>query len=366
MTMKAVFFVCSVLALFILFVGPSPALMGVNDNVPGCDVLVPFFLVSMPGFGQMNTLISITETNKAPVTFYCRVFDKDGVLWFNMSIPLSMANTFNRDVLSIINMMSALEQRGLEVDLDEDGINDHWAGFMVFLSQSNPRLNQVTGTLHLIEVTGGINCGINLPVREYHANITDVNLLDPLSGSESFSANALFRAEQYIELQGTTGTVSDPSYLRLLPRYSIWDSISTNYFFIWSSAPCGILHVIGCNSAGNCLSFNIALNHHLNIINVRELLPMSLLYPYPVEGWVNIRMPDMFGQGFDVSRQMLGYSFSIKTPFSACGDVNLDGQVTITDAMFISQFLVGNRSSICSPIDYSFSLTEMQREAGID
>ena len=63
---------------------------------------------------------------------------------------------------------------------------------------------------------------------------------------------------------------------------------------------------------------------------------------------------------------MLGYSFQLRlnTP-RVCGDTNGNGELDVGDAMYIAQFLVGNRTSLsCVSPSMIFSLTEMRKEAG--
>ncbi len=61
--MKKLLF-CLPVLLFVFFGAASTqALIGIPDDVPGRDILVPFFYVSIPktNSGSDNTIITITE-----------------------------------------------------------------------------------------------------------------------------------------------------------------------------------------------------------------------------------------------------------------------------------------------------------------
>ena len=60
--MKAFFVACGVLAVLTLTVVPSNALFGVDDNVVGHQIMLPFFMVEING--GLDTMIVITETGK--------------------------------------------------------------------------------------------------------------------------------------------------------------------------------------------------------------------------------------------------------------------------------------------------------------
>ncbi|MBU0733677.1 MAG: hypothetical protein KJ573_16160, partial [Proteobacteria bacterium] len=59
--MKKIFIAVSILAVLCFSVAPSQALLGMPDDVPGNDVVLPFFVVSMSGYGNTNTLLVISD-----------------------------------------------------------------------------------------------------------------------------------------------------------------------------------------------------------------------------------------------------------------------------------------------------------------
>ena len=76
--MKRILICLSVLVFLGFGAVPAQALIGVPDDVPGTDILVPFFYVSMPGFGNDNTLITITEVKGIETELHYTVHNKDG------------------------------------------------------------------------------------------------------------------------------------------------------------------------------------------------------------------------------------------------------------------------------------------------
>ncbi len=378
-TMKAIFFVFSLLAALTLVVVPSHALIGIEDNAPGYDVLVPFFLVSMPGFGSTDTVIVITETCKSAVNFAYNVYDRNGILINNDSIGGTQCDVVSISASNVVQAVSPFGRAQLEIDLDADGTNDHYSGFINFLNTDTvtPK-NHVTAMVYQVDFQNGVFAGTNIPAREYSGSTTiDPALIDPVRGTERFSANALYRAQQYID--GET-TIIDASNLHLMARYLIMDAQSKTYWFIWTNMATPLLHVNWLDEDENVMSANLpALTAGLNIIDVELYLPIALHgVTYPKGGWVDISMPDIGGAGFDGDREMVAYSYQLKPVAPGCGDPNGNGIVDIGDAMFIAQQAVGNRDCICAGTPAELcgigstassesgwaSLTQVHKEAG--
>ena len=151
--MKRTFAGFVVVFMFIFYVNPSHALLGIDDDVVGYDVLVPFFLVSMPDQGNMNTLITITETCESAASFHYKVYNTSGYLKHNSSLSLTKCDVAWIDALTIVNNMSAASRISFEVDLDRDGTNDHYAGYIVFENKDITALkNQVTASAYLVDL----------------------------------------------------------------------------------------------------------------------------------------------------------------------------------------------------------------------
>jgi hypothetical protein len=143
--MKKFFIVLSVFAVLGFCAVPSQALVGVPDAVPAHDILVPFFLVSMPGFGIENTLITITEvrgqsfSNDLSVNLagqlHLELCDRNSVVRFNKVIKFTKYDVYVDDAASLISQMNIDDKKALEIDLDGDGVNDHWVGYIYYFNQ---------------------------------------------------------------------------------------------------------------------------------------------------------------------------------------------------------------------------------------
>jgi hypothetical protein len=104
--MKKIIMTSLVLAALVLTALPSQALIGMEDDVPGYDVLVPFFFVSMPGHGHDNTLIVITEVCRSAVNFLFTIFDAKSDVQGNGSRGTTQCGVISTDALTLINQMS--------------------------------------------------------------------------------------------------------------------------------------------------------------------------------------------------------------------------------------------------------------------
>ena len=206
-------------------------------------------------------------------------------------VPYTVNDVSSFSVRDIItNYVSSAGLASLEVNL---GGVAYYMGYMIFEDENTTsvRKNHLKAMAYFHDMPNGISTGMNLPIREVDESllITDSKLINQDKHTEYFSANALFRAQQYIALQGKAGTVSDPNYFRLLPGYYLQTSESNNYFFIWSSTAVSFLDVIYYDNQGNGISgFISSLSAGLNILDVRSILPPTFLSRYPAQGWVDI------------------------------------------------------------------------------
>ena len=365
--MKTFFVACGVLAVLTLTVVPSNALFGVDDNVVGHEIMLPFFMVDKDG--GLDTVIVITETGKLGGYHHWHLYDRNGSQVADSRITYTVSDVSALSVRDLItNYVSSAGLTSLEVNL---GGVVYYMGYIIFEDENTTsvRKNHLKAMAYFHDMPSGISTGMNLPIREVDESllITDSKLINPTTHTEYFSANALFRAQQYIALQGKAGTVSDPNYFRLLPGYYLHSSESNNYFFIWSSTAVSGLDVIYYDSEENGISGFIYLSAGLNILDVRSILPATFLSTYPAQGWVDISIPGPYGTPtLEGDREMLGYSFQLRlNKPRVCGDTNGNGELDVGDAMYISQFLVGNRTSLsCISPSMIFSLTEMHKEAG--
>ncbi len=322
--MKKFIAVAAILSVMFFGSGTSQALVGVPDDVPGTDILVPWIYVSMPGFGEENTLITITEVKGiAPLTnLLIWVQDIDSVTVWNSAASLTPFDVWGTDGLSLINMMSPLAQAALEIDTDGDGINDHWAGYIYFFNTTS-LIDNLISNVYQVWLTGGMAASLNGVSWEFDNAFTPARQTG-IFGDEAFSANALWEGKNLLAFAATAPI--DATFFRLMPRYFILDDIGQSLLMIWVEAALtgiptpGLIHCVFFDEDEFALSSNIPIIHELNVINVRDILPLGLFAGYPWGGWIDITTPDMWGNGwftdlngnliFDgAERQWLGYSW---------------------------------------------------------
>lgn len=145
--MKKLLVMISVLAALALGAAPAQALVGMPDDVPGCDVLQPFFLASIPGMGNTNTLMVFTDVGGYGIDFHYDVMTKKSETVYNDELPGTPFDVVSTDAISIIEKMAPTEKVKLEIDLDGDGVNDHYAGYMLFYAISSYSNHVIAQTL---------------------------------------------------------------------------------------------------------------------------------------------------------------------------------------------------------------------------
>jgi len=326
--MKTFCLALSVFAALVLGYSPAWALLGTDDHVPGYDVLVPFFLVSIPGQGSMNTLIALTEIGKSQVDFHCTVFGPGASHCVNKTISLTKGDVAPISVLALLEDASSSCRSSLEIDLDHDGIKDHYAGYIMFhnLNKTDPK-NQVMGVLYLVNLLNGVSAGVNLPSIEVDEtlSITDPKLVNQDRHTERFSANAMWRAKQYIALPFQPSNIQDATYFRLLPRFALIDDTYNNYWFIWADRGCNSSSVIICDEDENFLSTSLpSLSPGLNILDFKRIVPGAWLHSMPVGGWVDFTLKRDYPTAFDGDLEILGYTFIFRAVSSKISSDTLE------------------------------------------
>ncbi len=317
--MKKLIAVAAILSVMFLGTGTSQAFVGVPDAVPGTDIMVPFFLVSMPGFGNENTLITLTDVTGAgwpnTVLWNTNVFywvhDIDSVVQWDGTFNLTPFDVWGTDALTMITGMSVAAKAALEIDLDGDGTNDHWAGYIYFFNQTYINDNLMAHA-YQVAIPEGMAAGYIPPSMEFCApwllydprQVSLMQIGGAIFDVEAFSANALWVGKNL--LAGLVAPVNDAGFFRLMPRYYIHDANSVNYLIIWTESnfsniplPGTNIHVFFFDEEENRQSSNIDLDHELNIIDVAMVVPAGL-FPagYPYAGWINIETPDIFANGW--------------------------------------------------------------------
>ena len=321
--MKKIFIAISVLAALTFCMVPAQANMGLPDDVPGSDAVVPF-LVSMPGFGDINTLVVFTDVRGygAPNgwNFHYTVYTVKSDTVYNDNLPGTDYDIVSTDAYTILwdLLMQPSQRARLEVDLDGDGVNDHWAGYIYFdlfvANQTNiqGKRNQMIGQTLLLNLPGGQAAAANTWFKEY-ANWGMGVMVDG-NGMELWSANSLALSEQ---LQAGLAPVA-PEAFGLYPRIYVNDAnTGETCLFIWKSENWPLipyLHVLIYDDEENPFSGNIPLPNELNILCL-DTLGLLPAWPYPKQGWIALEVPDINGNGFVGFEDMdwAGYTWSYAT-----------------------------------------------------
>ena len=361
--MKKLIAVAAILSVMFLGIGTSQALMGVPDDVPGRDILVPFCLVSMPTFGDDNTLISIAEVGEGWEGKYVRkpfrtddtyihitVYNIDSLKVNNFHPVLTPYDMYITDGLTLLAGMGENGRNNCRIDLDDDGEFDHWA-FYVYVQQEGEDQNNLIAHAYQVSLLDGVVAGYIPPSLERREEGHALNLIgydaDPFDANvEAFSAQALYTAKQ--NLLGISGNAA-PDWFRLMPRYLLIDETSKNYLILWTDEEEGFnfnlpleLHVYYLDEEENASSSDLVIEHELNFIDLYYCIPSDLLGDTSAgeayaSGWINMRVPDEDETGLDSDRYWIGYSLQRRPSSDGAGtlsaifDVHRDAGVSYED-----------------------------------
>ncbi|MCF8143832.1 MAG: hypothetical protein K9N21_07935 [Deltaproteobacteria bacterium] len=334
--MKKFFIAVSVLMALTFFAGPSNALIGVEDPVQGNAFRVPF-IVGMVGGVDTAVIYQETSTNAALFGTGLAATPQRGILSWIIWSPQSVhvgdgTRVFTRgdvDAMSlrdmITNFVGAGGQAALEIDLDGDGVNDHYAGYMTATEVStlvgNPGINNLLAYVQFIDLANGQAAGTLATMYEL-ANVVGGftgggYLIDQVSVS---SAGGFPNAVNFDDsaINGVTGgtwevmspnayvvsywreramAILPPTFIRFTPRWYLHDATGESYVMIYKSvnhAP-AVVNVRFWDNNEFSLSGAIDLPNEMNIINMRLELPAAFFAAYPAAGWIDIRNPDILG-----------------------------------------------------------------------
>ena len=327
--MKKIYIALAVLAtLFIA--APSMALVGTPDAVPGTNILQPFFLVSMDG--KLDTLVTLTEVKGIETFAHWTCWSKKSKHRANGDLkwtPYDVVSLSIRD--NILPLVSTTGLADMEVDLDDDGVNDHWMGYMTYDSSDfGYTADNLIGHMYVINLVEGLAAGVVIPGREYaprqafpdHGNpgwwleqnsfLSD-EWLPPIgtlpfptfTDFEAFTAFAYATSkarENGFNPHIGSGDLPIPGYIALLPRWFLLNSSAETFFFIWSSGNWGeweqgglfdpdtyevVVNVWDEEEVGYSAQINIP--YELNFVDIKTVIPNSWIMATPIGGWVDIR-----------------------------------------------------------------------------
>jgi len=281
--MKKLFLALSVLAVLTFGAVPSQALVSMPDAVPGTNILIPFFFSKIDG-GE-STLVVVQEVKGQAATLTINVLDIDSVSQIDTSDILTAYDVGAWNVRDTwISLASDNAKDLLSIDVSGDGVNDHYAGY-VTIDNSPATLNNLTSFIYQIDLDNGVAAGVLGASVETEYNIdTDTALVNAAS-EEQFSGDALVLAKEAI----AGVAAADATWFDMYPRYYIYNSNGTNYWFSWRDTTQDYTHHVNWyDTAENPISSNIYLLHEMDFINVATYLPNGHKTSYPYAGWVDL------------------------------------------------------------------------------
>jgi hypothetical protein len=327
--MKKFFIALSVLAALSLTVVPSQALVGMPDRVPANE-LISIFVVAMDQ--SLDTLIIIQETGAtgntatAAKALHWKMWDADSAHKADRSIPYTKNDVVAiscRDI--IFNTLTVNERTSLEADLDTDGVNESYIGYVTWNDEwagvESTRFNHFVGKMYVVNLAGGIGSGVTIAGRESllgdtgfeaeQREVTAITAFAPVFAGlrEAFSPVAYMFTEWRSRNDAAIGALVDYTYVpffRLLPRWYLYTSAGENNIFIWKSfnAPASSSTVAASWSFSMMVwdndehptSKQINLPKELNFIDVREVVPPDWIPTSGImAGWFDIRFPSNSG-----------------------------------------------------------------------
>lgn len=313
--MKKFFIALSVMAALIFSVVPSQAIIGVADtDALGVDAIVPFITeldyVNKTG---LNTLMVFTDVLGADPDFHYTVYTTRSETVYDDDLPGTKHDIIPTDAYSVIAKMAPAYRSALEVDLDGDGTNDHYAGYIWFDSDA-PGNNAVGCQVLFVDLAKGIAASTNIPMKEWIATLGNAAFDNVMLGQgslELFSPAALMAAKD-LQTVNAVAAPTAPATFGIYPRYYIAASGDATWLMIWQSANDVLidpLHVDWYDNEENDVSSNIPVPDEFTIINVEPLIPEAL-YPaasYPKEGWID--MTWLTDTAAKRNLEMLGWTF---------------------------------------------------------
>lgn len=321
--MKKFMIALSVLAVLGLFAVPSYALKNIDDSVPGVDFQVPF-IVKM-GTTGLDTLviyqnISASAAIYGPSTgvakrgkFHWVIYNKTSTEVCDQYSTFSRGDVVALSVRDLIEAWATNMKSTLEYDLDGDGTNDHYVGYIYFenITAGGAALEDTVAYFEYVDLANGQASGTYAAMREF-IDVSDTNWASqqysyyaggytiapvPLVTTrnlEAFTASG-YATTWYRERWETTTTTN---YIQFTPRWYLHNADSETYIIIWKSAnhisAAGSLTTqsrVGITVWDNeetVGSGTIYLPYELNIIKASDIVPTAYTATYPAAGWINI------------------------------------------------------------------------------
>jgi hypothetical protein len=332
---------------------PSQALIGMPDDVPGCNIQQAFFVVAVDG--SLDTAVVIQEIGNEPqagrsarIHWHMRtvrsqhVADQRELYTRNDVVPLSVRDLINANV----------SPDGLALLLDETTFP--FPVYIGYITWENDiytatgvrwYANNLIAKMYVHNMPAGQATMVNLAAREYMPTVIPNWLTGvppapvavpwlPAQGSaqtitsamdevfaeygtsetigaaaprmENFTPNALAASMQrergYTTFPpGVYPPIGLATGFALYPRFYLYNETAQDYILIWKSINARLatdtwrIEVNIYDTAENAVSGFITIPNELNVLSVRDFVPPSHIATYPAAGWVSISIPDIFG-----------------------------------------------------------------------
>jgi|SaaInl8_200m_RNA_FD_contig_81_417254_length_1548_multi_11_in_0_out_0_1 hypothetical protein len=327
--MKKFFIALSVLAALMIGVVPAQALIGMPDDQPGADAIVPFIISTDLTSGTgLNTLVVFTDLQslETGLTTPDRSIDFDWDVMTVRSVTVADGRitgtgheVVSTDAKTLVAEVSVDNLPDLEVVID--GVT-YYAGYLYFetnnLAGTIFQNNSTIGTFYYVNLAIGQAASANIAMLEYNNNIygssTSQAQLNMTSGRfvEEFSPNALASAMALQENDGAAITATEAIRFGLYARFYIPSSGDANWLINYQCENAVVagptrqnnldsIHINVYRKDEQVRSTTIEWPNEVNILNVEDQLPSTLFASFPKEGWFDFRWDEDGGDFPDVS-----------------------------------------------------------------
>lgn len=308
--MKKIFIGLAVVAALMFCVAPSQALNSIDDNVPGVNPLLPFFLVDKAGYDNnsgLDTLFVIQEIGgqtedakhgEPKGGLHIVVRDKksnDVGSKFDTYTPDDVVAYTARDLIR--SCVGKGKLSSLELVLNG---KTYYSGYVNVYNQLKEDDNLVA-FMYVIDLANGWAAANTAPVFEY-ANealghtVQQIQEISDTKGGygeytlEPYSPNGYAVSEFRERNEIIPDEDASASSFRLLPRWYLKDANAETYIPVWTSDNHTGLSVTGLiyDNAENVRDLPIDLPYELNWIDLRELLVSD--WQTKTGGWIDIEL----------------------------------------------------------------------------
>lgn len=317
MKIRSLLTVVAIVSLFLFGIGTAYAVTGVNDAVPGQDVVFPIICegvqpntpagdpVGGAQFGTLNTVWAIAETSGpscvaddsvcAPdpgaassvgvVQAFLEVYDRRSVIRLDIPFCWSAHDVISDHCQGVINLMDPASRDAMEVVIN--GVT-YFAGYAYYrqtASCTGAPYNTFASWVYINDIAAGFASGINGVSLE---NGGGSGLQETCESTASCSGLPL----------GVTAHTVFPRYFILnddLDTFNWWIFLlGRNEYAVeetFGRAPANNIHrqlsCFFCDEQEHCISNGVPIPYELNILRVQNYIPGGIFPPgvFPKAGF---------------------------------------------------------------------------------